>query len=545
MSDFYPFWVGDKKPAIDNGLLLAWLEDEGFGNYTPSNDRREDGEIIHINNKIIQPHSPNSVKRFIVNTVENDETLEARERVLVKGKVAAKTEGSIKTLCNSLPNYVEEDSPQEGQQISIVKDRNGICYLPFKNGVVIITKDNITVVPIKDLQEQGCFWEKSLIPHDFELLDENTEASKIEKFIDFGFARNVVPIHPDDGETDLTPAKKDKKYQQQRNAFELAYGYLIHSYNPPDDLKAVVFVDGDSRKEGEANGRTGKSLTMGTLGFFKNTLPLSGETFQKSSESSGRFNFDTVKVDTKLVIVNELNPRFDIKDIFSVITDDMYIEVKRETKFRIPKGKKPKIAFTTNYVVAGTGASYEGRQHVVEFGNFWNKVHQKGWSPKDFLGGLLADEDNRDAYDKDEWTRFFNFGVRCVQKYLQQGLVSENSDDYKLKQITQKIEGFDGDGSVTEWITNWVENTRIEKEYDIKGITEDDFYQEFLDENPNHSFSQNKLSEGIFTYATMHEKYDYNADKAAKGNTRTNRRLRMGPAGNQKNGFRITNVHNT
>jgi hypothetical protein len=53
------------------------------------------------------------------------------------------------------------------------------------------------------------------------------------------------------------------------------------------------------------------------------------------------------------------------------------------------------------------------------------------------------------------------------------------------------------------------------------------------------------LSEGIFTYAMMHEKYDYNADKAAKGNTRTKRRQRMGPAGDQKNGFRITNVHNT
>ena len=84
-------------------------------------------------------------------------------------------------------------------------------------------------------------------------------------------------------------------------------------------------------------------------------------------------NFSNVKVDTQIVWIDDLNPHFDLKQMFSMITGEMTIENKGKDKQVIPKEKKPKFILSSNYVIQGSGHSHMRRQHITEFGNFFNQ----------------------------------------------------------------------------------------------------------------------------------------------------------------------------
>ena len=105
---------------------------------------------------------------------------------------------------------------------------------------------------------------------------------------------------------------------------------------------------------------------------YRNYAYINGKQFKKSLNDSSRFNFSNVKIDTGFIFIDDLNPDFDLRTMFSDITGDLTVEGKGINKIIIPKDRKPKMGITTNYVIIGVGNSFERRQHIVEFGNFWN-----------------------------------------------------------------------------------------------------------------------------------------------------------------------------
>ena len=105
-----------------------------------------------------------------------------------------------------------------------------------------------------------------------------------------------------------------------------------------------------------------------------------------------RFNFSSIKIDISIIFINDLNPNFDLRTMLSDITDEMTVEGKGTNKLVIPKDKKPKMGITTNYIITGVGSSFEERQHIVEFGNFWNKASKFGIKPMTILGKKIDDD---------------------------------------------------------------------------------------------------------------------------------------------------------
>ena len=80
--------------------------------------------------------------------------------------------------------------------------------------------------------------------------------------------------------------------------------------------------------------------------------------------------------------------------------------------------ESPKISITTNYTVKGEGSSHLRRVFEVEMAGYFNDKN----TPEDEFGHLLFSD-----WNDEEWSKFDNFMLRCVQYYLNNGLVESKT----------------------------------------------------------------------------------------------------------------------
>jgi hypothetical protein len=69
---------------------------------------------------------------------------------------------------------------------------------------------------------------------------------------------------------------------------------------------------------------------------------------------------------------------------------------------------------STNYTIKGIGSSFKDRMFEIEFSDYYNPNHK----PKDDFG-----HDFFTGWDSEEWNRFDNFMLECLQLYLDEGLI--------------------------------------------------------------------------------------------------------------------------
>ena len=140
-----------------------------------------------------------------------------------------------------------------------------------------------------------------------------------------------------------------------------------------------------------------------------------------------------------------------------------------------------------------------------------------------------------DNFSQDDWNDFYNFGFECVQDYLKNGLVQADTSDYFLKALRLKVEGVEGDGTVTSWMNDWIINRREE-------ITEEDLYSQFSDEHPIESYSwdSKRFHKGFYDFVSEHPDYGYNEHLSHKGDKKSDRRHLVGKRGQQKPQIVIT-----
>tara|TARA_B110000503_G_scaffold104986_1_gene156677 strand:- start:681 stop:1454 length:774 start_codon:yes stop_codon:yes gene_type:complete len=244
-------------------------------------------------------------------------------------------------------------------KLDIFKDDKENCYIPFKNGVVDISSNNIKLIPLENLTEKANILESSIIKKKIEILDQYmfTQSNYFRDFVTYALKKDLLPVK---GKNDIKLGTDNDRFNETLEAFETGFGFLIHSYQPSDEQKVVVFIDVESSPD-RTEDRNDKSLCMEQLRNYRNTAFVNEKQFKKPMSDSSRFNFSSVKVDTGFVFINDLNPDFDLTTMFSDITDDMTIEGKGTNKLVIPKEKKPKMGITTNYIITGVESSFEER----------------------------------------------------------------------------------------------------------------------------------------------------------------------------------------
>jgi hypothetical protein len=142
------------------------------------------------------------------------------------------------------------------------------------------------------------------------------------------------------------------------------------------------------------------------------------------------FAFQTVQTDTQVLLFDDIDKNFKFENAFSIITEGLTIEKKGQDAIKIPFNESPKISLTTNYTVKGDGASHRRRVFEVEIANHYNDTY----TPEDEFGHQFFSD-----WDDNEWEKFDNFMIRCIQFYLNNGLVESNKVNLEFRKLKNNL----------------------------------------------------------------------------------------------------------
>jgi hypothetical protein len=370
----------EKNNSVDGIKLMQYL-----GNLGVARVAEEDTSFVHIKNGLVDNITQGQLQNLLMTQLKGDDKVlsalhENIDRLFTKKKLA----------------FIPE------KEILILRDDKDTAFLPFKNGVLHITKDGHELI---DYQDDTLIWKHQVIDRSF----KKDSGGDFEQFI-----RN----------TSSYPGLNQNDYKAKINTI----GYLLHTYKDPSEAKCVVLTDAslllDDHNMDHVNGQTGKSVFCEALGYVRNLVRCDGKNIRIGLD---RFALQNIKRDHQLILFDDAKKDFRFENLFHMITGGLTIEGKNKPKFSIPFKEAPKLIITTNYPFEGDGESYRGRQHVLEFSDFYNTRNK----PMMVHGKRFFDD-----WDGTEWNKFDTFMAGCLQQYLREGKLTQNrSQNYELKKL--------------------------------------------------------------------------------------------------------------
>lgn len=332
---------------------------------------------------------------------------------------------------------------QKGNEFNICQDTQNAAYYFYQNGFVEVTKDRgVRLRPYAELP--GIVWKDQILPRNFEKI----EMPEIEKAYFYKFLQNVAHTKGESADTNKT----------RLSSLMSISGYNLHRFFDTH-LRASILLD--ARTSEDPDGRSGKSLYCKALRLILNSNPdtgaqcriIDGKTFQ----ADNRFKFEELAHNTRLVVFDDINRGVDIVSFFNAIPDGISVERKgAQGKERV----HAKIIFTLNYTLSIRGGSAKDRVLEFEFADYYSS----SFKPEhEFKHWFFRD------WDADEWNRFDNLMMACVDLYMKMGVIqcgTINLNERKLK-----------DETCPEFIA-FMEDLNIthEQEYDKREL-----YKKFVD----------------------------------------------------------------
>jgi hypothetical protein len=439
-----PFWNISPKGLIslDEANVVNFLSDLGYATYYYTESLTEEPLYLRKEGSFVEPIIATRIHSETIKSITNgiiDDNILAPERrdqvtsKLISSSILKKPE--VLSVLPVLDKPILSDTPKEAMFF-------------FKNGVVIVTPDQITLTHPEVLD--GYIWKSQLINRNFnECSFDDIDNSQYYRFL-----CNLSGV--------WESGKFKHSIDRYRSLLSL-HGYLLHSYKNPTNPRAVILMD--SSASGEPAGRTGKGLLLKGLGQLLKVSTQDGKTM----DPRNRFKFSDVDTDVKIIFIDDVPAKFDFEQFFSLISEDMIIESKYSNKFHIPFSKSPKIAISTNYTVSGNGSSNEGRKYEFELSDWYSSTH----TPKDDFGSLFFDE-----WDSTEWQYFDNLMMIGVKYYLKNGVYLPVSSNIKFKKLVTET---------SQYFAEWVESSPLE--IDTKYIKNELYYgySKFCDGSPGIS----------------------------------------------------------
>lgn len=354
-------------------------------------------------------------------------------------------------MANS-PKYFKDDylSLIDTANIDFKEDTDSMAYLYYKNFALEISKYEIKEIDYLELQ--GFIWRKQIIDREYKKTDcENTI---FKKFVW------------------LISGQEEKRYNSLRSVI----GRLLHSYKSSGGNKAIIF--NDQLISENPNGGSGKGLICTAISNIKKMCRIDGKLFDIAKS----FPYQTVGADTQILVFDDVKKNFSFENLFSLVTEGITLEKKNKDAIKIPVDKSPQIVITTNYTIGGSGGSFERRKFEVELSTHFGA----DWTPQQEFKHEFFDD-----WSDDEWLRFDNFMIECLQYYLNNGLVKHEFQNLEIRKFIKETSfefyEFTNDGEVHI-------DTRI-----IKPV----LYEEFIKEYPDTKkwLSQKKFSQWLDSYA--------------------------------------------
>lgn len=374
------FWSKSDKGVIKiiHILFKTFLEDNGFYKYNPEGGKNY--VFVRVTNNLIDHTDEKEIKDFVLNYL-----LEL-EDISVYNYFADQTRffrEEFLTLLSTIDIYFIEDN----------KDTS---HLYYKNCAVRIEKDKLTMIDYIDLG--GYVWKDHVIDRNFTMCDITD--CDYQKFI-----HNICNADTD-----------------RISAMESTIGFMMHGHKNMSYCPAVILNDEVISENPE--GGTGKGIFMNALSQMKKVVTIDGKsfTFERS------FAYQLVSADTQILVFDDVKKFFDFERLFSVVTEGLTLEKKNKDAIKIPFEKSPKIAITTNYAISGSGNSFMRRKWELELHQYYNK----DFTPLDEFGKLMFGD-----WNDDDWCIFDNYMIRCLQNYLNTGLVKSKFVNLNIRQLGQ------------------------------------------------------------------------------------------------------------
>jgi len=413
-----------------------------------------------------------------------------------------------KELKKKVPNLYE---------IPIFSDNENEVFTFFDNGVVKTDKTGSKLVGY-DVLDDGYIWDSRILTNIDGVNIDTKRKGIFEDFVEKSMMDKI------DGKWVIN----EKEYESLRTII----GYLISNYTNDGLTPCPIFVDRES--DGfSAEGGNGKSLVMRSIREWKKDYCIGGRGIDPMSS---RFLFSGVQLDTGFVWIDDAEKDFDFQRLYCFTTGDMEIERKGKDRINIPMDTKPKMGITTNYILPDTDGSTQRRQYIVEFGSYWHDKKEQNIQPSDiykrkFFGHSFTDED---------WMDFYNFGFRCIQEFLQKGVVQSDHQSYKEKQLISQIEGAGNNEGVCEWIQRYITDNESQLKSN-DGILYEEIFSDFQNEfefDILENWSSTRFKKSIFDIC-QEMGWEYNPHKSHRGKNLSDRKFLTGSKHNQKETIRI------
>ncbi len=439
-----PFWGINKqgKIEINERLLVQFLNQIGFASYyTTSSNRTAEPQFLYKSGNIVDPISQIRIHREVIKKIESGIIVEDILPAGIKNAVVSKLISSkCLTKKETLAILPELDKP-------LISDTENTAYFFYRNIAVIVTSDNIELVPFEKIN--GYLWESQIIGRDFVLrgYDEIEEKSEY-----FQFLKNISSRHVN--------GKLVFDEVRFKNLISLQ-GYMLHGYKDKANPRAVILMDVSAK--GVPDGRTGKGIIVEGISKIKKTVKEDGKSFRDDN----RFKFSQITPDTKILFIDDVKENFVFENFFSATSEGLIVEPKYVNKFFIPFENSPKIVMSTNYAIKGRGSSNEARRYEFELSDFYSDKH----APIDDFGHLFFQD-----WDKDQWNLFDSLLLISVQEFLDKGVTPSEGINISY----QKLKAETSDAFV-EWVTGYDLKPNIK--YD-KGVLFSD-YEKFCEKCPD------------------------------------------------------------
>lgn len=306
---------------------------------------------------------------------------------------------NLQNLIATDSKYVIQQSLQLLTPIKLKyhKDTRTQCDISFKNGVARITKDGVKVIDYDEID--GLFTKHSTQKHEFKVCDLD------KKQCDFGLFLMMAATNKDVRSSELTQSDRSAI-----TAFYSMFGYLILNYKDPSFNPAIILSDENANNELRDGGR-GKSLLQTALKHIRCSIEKGGDAYNPSYIH----NYADLYPKHDIYIIDDLPCNFNYDALFTSITGGITAQRKNIPAEEIFFEDAPKFVLSTNYAVRydDNASSTNRRFREYKFSKFWNI----NYTPKDVFEKAFFTE-----WNEEEWNRFYNFAISCVQYYLEYGL---------------------------------------------------------------------------------------------------------------------------
>lgn len=415
-------WVTDKdekgneKQTLSETNLVYFLGLNGYCQL--ENDNEQNPNYIYIKDNIVKEVKAKSIRNFLKEWCERQGISRYLQDWLMKScrSMITDTAGNLK-MRDDLDFTTATPTSQ---------------MLPFDNGIVTITAKGITCQAHTAIPNGHYVWEDSVIHHTYRSFkpmftwEKNEEGRYIITFADdapsklMQVIRNIARLHwrkKDELGLELT-AEEAAEEMQALVVILLTIGYLLHRYKSPSAAYAPLLLDNAiSNSPKDRNGRSGKSFLMKAVGVLHHMLYK--DMRKESKKSNQQFSLSGVKESTGLIIIDECPEDFAFETLYSMITDDLEVERKKENSFTIPFSKSPKFVVATNNTLKDHSPSTEGRFAPVVVSDYYHvNTPKNDYCETRQISDTFGMDLLKDDYPENDFQADIFFMLECLQMFL-------------------------------------------------------------------------------------------------------------------------------